>query len=463
MTKEQPTLIESGTIYQIPLDHRHGKARDLFTVWFGSNLSILTMVTGALASTVFKLDFTDAVIALVIGNLVGAVFMALHAAQGAQLGVPQMVQTRGQFGSFGAVAVIAIVVVMYVGFFASNLVLGGQSLHAIAPPVSANACILFLCVLSVVGAVYGHDLIHVAARILTLLSGVALGLCCWWIVFVHGLPADFFAKGGFTMAGFLGAVSTAALWQIAYAPYVSDYSRYLPPGTGARDAFWASYGGTVLGTIFPMVLGVGLAELVTDGDPVRALTAVMGPFSIFVVLVLAGGVACGNAMNLYCGALSAITIGQTFAPRWKVRSSARALTAITLAAVSLAIATLSASNFMVSYTNFLSLLLYVLVPWTAINLVDFYLVQHGRYDVSAFFRQDGGVYGRYNIPALICYGIGVLIQVPFMSTDVYRGPIATMIKGADVAWLVGLLVVSPLYWLMVRKRALAARFVAEIA
>ncbi len=109
-----------------------GARADLFTVWFGSNIMILTIVTGALATVRFQLSLAAAILAILVGNLVGGVFMALHAAQGPQLGVPQMVQSRGQFGSFGAMFVVALVVVMYLGFVASNLVLGGQSLHSIA-------------------------------------------------------------------------------------------------------------------------------------------------------------------------------------------------------------------------------------------------------------------------------------------------------------------------------------------
>jgi NCS1 family nucleobase:cation symporter-1 len=424
-------------------------------------LSILTIATGALGPTIFKLDFSNAVLSILLGNLIGGVFMALHAAQGPQLGVPQMVQTRGQFGSYGAVAVIAIVVVMYVGFFASNLVLGGQALHSIVKGVSANGCLLFLCVLSVLAAVFGHDLIHIFNKALSVLAGLSLLVCALWIVYAHGLPGDFFTKGGFTAAGFVANVSTSALWQIAYAPYVSDYSRYLPPGTGSRDAFWASYAGTVLGTIFPMGLGAALANLVPDGDAVAGLTSVLGPLALLVVPIFAAGVACSNAMNLYCGALSAITIGQTFWPKWEARSAARAVIASLLAGAAVLIAVLSAPNFMAAYTNFLSLLLYVLVPWTAINLVDYYVVQHGNYDVPAFFRRDGGVYGRYNAPALICYVIGIVVQVPFMATGLYTGPIAAAMKGVDASWIVGLAVISPLYWLMVRGRGAAIRLAVE--
>ena len=42
--------IERRTIEHIPLDERHGRARDLFTVWFGSNIMLLTIITGALAT-----------------------------------------------------------------------------------------------------------------------------------------------------------------------------------------------------------------------------------------------------------------------------------------------------------------------------------------------------------------------------------------------------------------------------
>src|SRR5215470_11018065 len=108
--------LEHDTIRPIPLGERHGTAADLFTVWFGTNFMLLTIVTGGLAVTVFALPFGWALVGLIVGNLAGAIFMALHAAQGPTLGVPQMVQTRGQFGSIGSLLVVSIVLAMYTGF-----------------------------------------------------------------------------------------------------------------------------------------------------------------------------------------------------------------------------------------------------------------------------------------------------------------------------------------------------------
>src|SRR5271167_3020514 len=183
--------IEQHTIYPIPAGERHGRAVDLFTVWFGSNIMILTIVTGALATLKFALPAAAAVLAILIGNLVGGVFMALHAAQGPQLGVPQMVQTRGQFGSVGSLLVIGVVIVMYVGFLASNLVLGGEALATLVHGMSDAPGIALVGVLSVIAAIYGYDLIHAYTRVMTYLSGSVLLLTAAWIIWVHGLPADF--------------------------------------------------------------------------------------------------------------------------------------------------------------------------------------------------------------------------------------------------------------------------------
>lgn len=460
--RERAGQLELATIQPIPLDQRHGTYGDLFTVWFGSNLMLLTIVTGGLAVTVFGLPFGWAAAALALGNLVGAVFMALHAAQGPTLGVPQMVQTRGQFGSIGSLLVIGIVIVMYVGFLSSNLVLGGQALATLVPGMSDAPGIGLVGALSVVAAIYGYDLIHAYTRVMSYLSGAVLALTAAWIGGVHGLPADFLARNAFNASGFLGALSSAALWQIAYAPYVSDYSRYMPRETGVRPAFWASYWGCTLGSFLPMMLGAAVGLAAPHPNLVAGLAALTGPIAPLVLVVFSVGVAAANAMNLYCGALSTLTFGQTLLPRWSPGPRARTLIALALFALSLLGALLSKASFLANYEDFILLLLYVLVPWTAINLVDYYLLRHGEYDVASFFRQDGGIYGRVNGAAVTCYGVGILVQIPFIASPLYVGPLARALGGVDLSWVVGLALTSPAYyWLARRSQARAEPIAAR--
>ena len=46
---------------------------------------------------------------------------------------------------------------------------------------------------------------------------------------------------------------------------------------------------------------------------------------LFFFVCIAVGVAATNSMDLYCGSLSTITIGQNLVPRWKPAASARAI------------------------------------------------------------------------------------------------------------------------------------------
>jgi len=460
--REQATRLELSTIQPIALDQRHGTAGDLFTVWFGSNFMLLTIVTGGLAVTVFALPFGWAVAALLVGNLVGAIFMALHAAQGPRLGVPQMIQTRGQFGSLGSLLVVAIVIVMYLGFLASNLVLAGEAIASIAVGLSDLPGIALVGAISVIAAIWGHDLIHAYARAMSYLLGAVLVLTVFWIIWIHGLPADFLRRNSVSVTGLLGTVSAAALWQIAYAPYVSDYSRYMPRDTGARPAFWASYWGCTLGSLLPMVLGA-MVGLASSGNLVAGLAALTRGIAPLVLIAFTVGVATANAMNLYCGALSVLTVGQTLVPRWRPAARARAITVLVLFALSLAGALLGKDSFLENYTDFILLLLYVLVPWTAINLVDYYLLRHGDYDVESFFRQDGGIYGRVNGVAVECYIVGILVQLPLVATPLYTGPLARAMGGIDLSWLVGLAVTGPgYYWLARRSRSRREARVAAV-
>ena len=461
-SRERPAQIEKHTIYQIPLDQRHGKARHLFTLWLGANINVLTVVTGALATTLFGQSFLSGSIAIVVGNLVGTIFMALHAAQGPRLGVPQMVQSRGQFGARGAAFVVALVVFMYTGYGATALVTGGQSLHAILPAVGEPWCIGAIGLISLAAAIFGHDLIHVCTRLMTYVAGGAVFLCFVCVLFIHPLPETYFTRGGFSPVGFFGMISIGAFWQLGYAPYVSDYSRYLPPDTGPRQAFWACYWGSVIGAVVPMILGALIGPAVVGGDVVEAITRLTGRASTIIVLLFAPGVAVAGAICLYGGALAVITLIQTFATDWRASSRARGLIATVIFIAALLIGLVGATNFLPLYGRFNEILLYVMVPWTAVNLVDYYLIRRGHYDVQSFFAADGGVYGRYNVAALVCYLLGILVQVPFIASNVYTGPIARALGGIDFSWIVGVVVVSAVYYFAVRSRV-GSRPLAAIA
>jgi nucleobase:cation symporter-1, NCS1 family len=109
-----------------------------------------------------------------------------------------------------------------------------------------------------------------------------------------------------------------------------------------------------------------------------------------------------------------------------------------------------------NYSKFLLMLLYFMVPWTAINLVDFYLLRRGNYNVKAIFDPNGE-YGRVNWIAIAAYVIAVVVQWLFMNTELYVGPIAKWLNGADIAWIVALIVSAALYYYPMKSRLSKSR------
>ncbi|MCM3386501.1 cytosine permease, partial [Bacillus subtilis] len=86
-------LIEVRSIDFIPDAERHGGLLSQFTLWLSANMQITAIVTGALA-VVLGGDVFWSLVALLLGQFVGGAVMALHGAQGPQLGLPQMISSR---------------------------------------------------------------------------------------------------------------------------------------------------------------------------------------------------------------------------------------------------------------------------------------------------------------------------------------------------------------------------------
>lgn len=450
---ERPALrlfeVERQTIAPIPDADRHGRPRELAAIWFGMNMTPLTVVTGALATTLFGLSLWWALVAVVVGNAIGGVGMALHAAQGPTMGVPQMIQARGQFGLRGSAMIVLVALLMFVGFFASNLVVAGDALLALGWKISSSAITWIAALGSFVVALCGYRLVRFVTGISAYVVGVPVALCLLYLVVARPSEVSW-TSGGFDVAGFFSMIAVGAVWQLAYAPYVSDYSRYMPAEAGGRGAFWGTYLGCVLSTVLLFGLGATLGLAAVDGDIMGTFIDLFGGAGRLVLIAFAVAAITGNSVNAYCSMLCALTLGENVRPGWAPGVRARVVATIALHVVGVYIAIGASADFLDNYYNFVSLLLYVLIPWSAINLVDYYLVRHGHYAVEDFYRKDGGRYGLWNTRALAVYVVALAAQVPFMVTTLYTGPLAESLQYVDVAWLVGFITAGALYLTLAR-------------
>jgi nucleobase:cation symporter-1, NCS1 family len=164
---------------------------------------------------------------------------------------------------------------------------------------------------------------------------------------------------------------------------------------------------------------------------------------------LSCSVVAANVENLYGSFLTALT-GISATGRIAPGPVMRGVATFVVAVVGTVIAILASAHFITDLTNFVLFLLYLLIPWTAINLTDYYLVRRGQYSIPDIFAEDGGVYGRLNAWALAIFVATILLELPFMSSALYTGPLVKHLGGADISWIVGLTFAIAAYYFVAR-------------
>jgi nucleobase:cation symporter-1, NCS1 family len=459
MATTTQSTIEVRSIDYVPLSERHGKVWHLGPLWFMSNAQIATLAVGLISISEGASLFWS-VLAIALGVLIGTLFMAFHSAQGPQLGLPQMIQSRPQFGYVGALLVWLFAYIQYAGFNVFNTILGGDAMNLVAHgPV--KLWVIILTVLALVVALIGYDLIHRAEQVLTYAMIVIFGIFTITLFVIH-YPAGTFDIGTFKSAPFLGQFGVVAGYQISWAIYVSDYSRYLPPDVPVRKTFFWTYWGSAVGGAWMMIVGAVLAAWAGknfSGNAIAELNEVgdhvFAGFGGIVLVLAALGLVSVTALNMYGGSLTLISAVDSLR---KVRPtlSMRVVTVGFTALLSLIGALAATKNFLGNFNNFLLLVLYLFVPWTAVNLVDYYIVRRGHYAIAEIFKPNG-MYGRWGWRGVLAYLVGFAAMVPFFDVGtLFEGAAAHALGGADISFFVGLPVAGLLYYFFSRSIDVAA-------
>lgn len=443
-------VIENKSVDHVPKSERHGKSHSLFTLWFCTNIAPLAIVSGAIATETFHLNVISALTAIIAGHMFGGLFLALTSAQGPKVGIPQMVQSRAQFGRYGSLIVIAFTTVIYLGFFISNVSLSGKVINNVIPAIPVNSATVIGAILATLIGIIGYHFIHKINKVGAWVMGAALltGLA---LMLSQPLPTDFWQRGSMSAAGWFGTFCIGAVWQISFSPYTSDYSRYLPANVGIARPFFATWLGACGGTILAFTFGMLAVNIAPSADAmvsVRHATGWLGPVLMVLFLI---NIICHNSMNLYGAVLSLLTAVQTFRPGWTPGAAVRLICSSLVLAGSVLVALATSENFVSFFINLILALIAVLVPWIVINLLDFYYVNKQRYDVEAIFRADGGCYGLLNIRALLVYCFGILVQIPFVENAFFSGPLADLFPGVNVSWIISFVVTAIAYLLVTQK------------
>lgn len=444
--------IESRSIDWVPDSERHGRVWTQGPFWFLGNFQPFTVGIGLLGPTVFGLSLVQTAAAGILGILFGTIFMAFHASQGPTFGLPQMVQSRAQLGYRGVILALVATAFTFVMFNVVDTVIIKLGVNGIFG-WNATTVAVGITVVATVLAIYGHDWLH---RVFQVLFWVSLP---FWVVLTVGIIAG--KAGGaaaapttFTAAGFLGMFTVAASYNITYAPYVSDYSRYLPRDTPVRSIVASVFVGAAGSPIWLIPLGAWLGSALGVSDPLAGIysagnTVVGGLGGILAVLSVLALVAT-MGLNAYSGMLTVVTAVDSLRPVNPTRRI-RVVVIVALAVIWLLLGNVL-ENASSALSNSLLVMLYLLAPWTAINLMDFFFVRRGHYAITDLFTPKG-IYGSWGWRGMVAYLVGIAVEIPFMVVGTtFVGFIANdYLQLVDISWIVGMLVAGLLYLVLTRS------------
>jgi len=461
----QPIGLESRSIDWVPDAERHGKVSHLGPLWFVSNINLTAMATGVTALSIGA-GLMWTVVATVIGSLFGTFFMAFHSAQGPQLGLPQLVQSRPQFGYIGAaITVWVFALINYVAYNTSDALLSGGAFNTLFEIPTSVGYFLAAGIAALI-SLYGYHWIHRVNRWLNWPLMAIMIVLTVAALTDSELPSGAFSFGTFDLAAFMTVFVIVAGFQLGWAPYVSDYSRYLPANVGVRSTFWWTYLPSGLSGLWVFVLGAVMSAAAPDADPVTAFRGagdrLVGGFGWLAVLGLLLGLLSVMAINQYGGMMSMISIRDSFkpvSPTVRIRAIGIGIMFVMVWAIAQFV---GIDRFNAFYGNVLIFLAYLFTPWTAINLVDYFFVRQGNYVIREIFKADG-IYGRWGWRGNVAYLVSLLIMVPFMVTTPFTGFAAAALGGVDWSIFIGLPVAGLLYLWLCRDLDLEAerRLVVE--
>ncbi|HEY5104061.1 MAG TPA: cytosine permease, partial [Acidimicrobiales bacterium] len=240
------------------------------------------------------------------------------------------------------------------------------------------------------------------------------------------------------------------------------YSRYLSRDTSRKSITVAVFLGAVGSPLWLIPLGAWMATRLRVSDALSGINvagnATVAHAGTALALVAVGALVAAMGISAYSGMLSVLTIVDSFRP---VRSGSRArlITVLGLAVVWFVLGALL-TNATTVLNDWLLIMLYLLAPWTSVNLVDFYFVRRGKFATTDFFTPHG-VYGRWGFRGITAYLVGIALEIPFMSIpNLYQSPGSTWLQGVDISWIIGLVVAGALYLVLSRSLDVAKESIA---
>jgi putative hydroxymethylpyrimidine transporter CytX len=349
-------------------------AVDTFLLWGNLGVSLLVITAGA--ALVPALSLPDALLAILVGCVLGNFMLATAGAIGVDARVPGMVLLRAPLGRRGSYLPTAVNVLQGVGWTVFELLIIATAAAALSDELFGfraqwlwtlvfGAAALVLALLGPIGFVR-----RFVRRIAIWAVPLAVLYLTWWALDGVDLGALWDAPGDGGLTTWQGADIVVGI-TVSWIPLAADYTRF---SRTRRDAFVGTGAGYLVPDAWLLALGVVLVLSRDLADPAALPTAVVagGVAAILALFALLVSETDEAFANTYSAAVSIQNL---------VPNAPQPLLIVVVGCVSVAGALVID---LVSYQSFLLLLGSVFVPLFAVLLAD-WLAAGARYSPDDVF------------------------------------------------------------------------------
>lgn len=465
--------LSNADIAPVPPAERDWKAVSFFALWVGMAINIPSYM---IAATLVEggMSWQQAMLTVLLGNVIVLVPMALSGHAGTKYGIPFPVFARASFGIHGAHIPSLLRAIVACGWFGIQTWIGGAAIYTIVligfPGIAETpalmpawvgvhwaqfACFLVFWAMNIALIWRGINSIrvleHLAAPFL-LLCGVALLAWAW--VRADGFGPMLQARSELTPDLFLELFFPSLTAMVGFwatlTLNISDFTRY------ARDQR-AQVLGQLSGlpttmTLFAFIgVAVTSATIVIFGeaiwDPVVLVRRFDSPMLVFfsMIAVVIATLSTNAAANV-------VGPANSFSNLWPSRIDFKRGGYITgvIGIVMMPWKLLADPSgyvftWLIGYSALLG-------PVIGIILVDYFLVRRTELHVTDLYRRDGR-YARVNGRAVLALLLGVLPNVPGFLVQVGLAQDGGwLVNLYDYAWFIGLGIAGLVYWVLMRGR-----------
>jgi nucleobase:cation symporter-1, NCS1 family len=348
---------------------------DQFLLWSNLGVSLLVIVIGSFL--VPALSLPDAVVAILLGSLIGNLMLAGAGLIGADARVPGMVLMRAPLGRVGSYGPTALNVLQCLGWATFELIIIATAAAALSDELfgfearwawtlvfgAVAATLALMGPIGVVRRFIRKFAVYVVAASLVYLT--------WWALDAGDLGTLWDAPGEGGLSIWLGMDLVIAV-TVSWVPLIPDYTRF---SSDRRSAFVGAGLGYFVAATWMLALGalIVLTRGVSEPTELPAAVAAAGLAAALALLAVTVDETDEAFANVYSGAVSL----QNFLPHVPQRA---------LVAAASVVATIGALAIdLQEYQSFLYLLGAFFVPLFGVLLAD-WLLAGARYEPGDVFE-----------------------------------------------------------------------------